>query len=566
VWEELFESFLDRRAAWRFRHHAESYADYRWKPRLALVLPASFALARATHRRDLATALEVLAAPMEHYNLAVVSDSPDALWLFHGVVPFSAEAIKECSGALVVGSRSLNDQVGAVRPSRYVTADPCAHRINKKRIVFTAAGPDACLDAPAADEDVARDARGALAVFVDEDDETPAFLEALGRLRALGVALRITLSARADEVFARRVQAAFADDPRATVHDAGPHSEDTWSVQLSNEPIALLAQPAPPLPRYLFRRDRFWRIGSQPSRSECFLYRGEEADAHGVLAKWLGRPVRTSPLSTVGPSSPACPLGKAGLAGVRAPLDPLVSIVVPIYDRAAEILRMAHSIYAQDYPWIEVVFVSNGSPPETLEAMRVAENYLMKRRFRVRTLELARACGSATVPRDLGIRASTGDAICVLDSDDWLEPGFLGFLHDGWRDDTVYYPKKVFRNHGRSMREDFPWDQPLGGLGAIEAGDFVEALRRHGNFLCNSGVCLPRRLFDCGGGIDHRLRYGEDLYLWWRCARAGGRAQEHDGRVSISLHPGNNELVVGEDARLRQAQEMATGQELTGWL
>ena len=42
---------------------------------------------------------------------------------------------------------------------------------------------------------------------------------------------------------------------------------------------------------------------------------------------------------------------------------------------------MAHSIYEQEYPWIEVIFVSNGSPAETIEAIRAAENYLMKRRY-----------------------------------------------------------------------------------------------------------------------------------------------------------------------------------------
>ncbi len=46
-------------------------------------------------------------------------------------------------------------------------------------------------------------------------------------------------------------------------------------------------------------------------------------------------------------------------------VEPLVSIVVPIYDRAAEIIRLAHSIYQQDYPWIEVVLVANGSPRDS---------------------------------------------------------------------------------------------------------------------------------------------------------------------------------------------------------
>jgi hypothetical protein len=79
-------------------------------------------------------------------------------------------------------------------------------------------------------------------------------------------------------------------------------------------------------------------------------------------------------------------------------------------------------------------------------------------------------------------------------------------------------------------------------------------------------VCFPRALFVRGGGIDHRLRYGEDLYLWWRLARAGARAEEHDGRVNLALHLGNNELVVGDDKGLEDACTLARSQELIAWL
>jgi glycosyltransferase involved in cell wall biosynthesis len=249
-------------------------------------------------------------------------------------------------------------------------------------------------------------------------------------------------------------------------------------------------------------------------------------------------------------------------------IEPLVSIVVPIYDRTDEIIRLAHSIYEQDYPWIEVIFVSNGSPPETIEAIRAAENYLMKRRFRVRIIELEHACGSATIPRDHGIRASTGDLVCVLDSDDWLDPGYFAFLRERtspWRNDTLYYPLKVYHDHGRAMSEHFVFATAILGPGTVEAPDLAPTLQRLGNFLSNSGVCFSRVLFDRAGGIDHRLVYGEDLYLWWRCALLGARAEQLDARVNLSLHPGNNELAVGASSRLDAACHLARSRELGPW-
>ena len=248
-------------------------------------------------------------------------------------------------------------------------------------------------------------------------------------------------------------------------------------------------------------------------------------------------------------------------------VEPLVSVVVPVYDRATELIRLAQSVGAQEYPWIEILFVCNGSPPETFRAIRSAEGHLMLRRYRVRVIELPEACGSATIPRDVGIRASTGDYICVLDSDDWLEAGFFRFLTEGRpRADTLYYPRKIFRDFGRTMRDDFPFDRVIDGPGAFEADALPDALQRLGNFLCNSGVCLSRELFEASGGIDHRLSYGEDLYLWWRCALAGARAEPHDGIVNVALHPGNNELNVGNEGRLEAAAELARSRGMTEWL
>ena len=140
-------------------------------------------------------------------------------------------------------------------------------------------------------------------------------------------------------------------------------------------------------------------------------------------------------------------------------VEPLVSIVVPVSDQVTEVIRLAHSIYQQDYSWIEVIFVSCGSPPETLEAIRVSENQLMKRRFRIRVIELARACGSATIPRDIGIRASSGDMICILDPDDWLEPGFFAFLRGAsWRSDTLFCPRTVYHDQDGETKDGFVFE------------------------------------------------------------------------------------------------------------
>jgi hypothetical protein len=562
LWAEILGAFFDRQAAVRLGRETNQRVDHRWRPKLALVLPPEFSADRPSHRADLAVALEVLAATVEQYNLEVIGDSPQASRLFAEVRPYSAEAVAGCVGALVLGSRSLTDEVAAIRPSRRVAADPCAFRAEGRRIVFEQGGLDLPFE-PADDPEVVGALRHGISAFVDENDEAPAFLDALRRLAdaARGQAVRVTLSSRSDAAFAEIVRATLADVPQVEVVPApeptsGAGAEPAGFV-VSNEPIALLTRRDPSLPAFLFHAGQWsWVDGEGLSRTALYLHRGEEQHAGTLLGNWL-EPRVEQLKARFGPKVP------------RTISEPLVSIVVPVYDRTTELIRLASSIFNQSYPWIEVVFVSNGSPPETLEALRLAEGHLMKHRFRVRIIEIPRPCGSATIPRDVGIRSASGEMICVLDSDDWLEPGFFDFVivnDHSCRGDTIYYPKKVFRDFGRQMRDDFPWDTPLAGPLTVEADALPSTLKRLGNFFCNSGVCFPKAMFERAGGIDLRLHYGEDLYLWWRLALVGCRAQLQDGLVNIALHPGNNELAVGDESRVTEAVALACDRGRGQWL
>ena len=74
----------------------------------------------------------------------------------------------------------------------------------------------------------------------------------------------------------------------------------------------------------------------------------------------------------------------------------------------------------------------------------------MKRRFRVRIIELTGKYDSPTIACDVGIRASNGELICVLDYDQWLAPGFFAFLAEGPGARHFLLPAKRPRRFRRS--------------------------------------------------------------------------------------------------------------------
>lgn len=95
---------------------------------------------------------------------------------------------------------------------------------------------------------------------------------------------------------------------------------------------------------------------------------------------------------------------------------PLVSVVVPTYNRAYCLARTIDSALGQSHPSVEVIVVDDGSGDETGEM--VAARY--GNDARVRLIRQANAGVSAA--RNVGLRAARGDYVALLDSDDVWEP------------------------------------------------------------------------------------------------------------------------------------------------
>jgi GT2 family glycosyltransferase len=94
---------------------------------------------------------------------------------------------------------------------------------------------------------------------------------------------------------------------------------------------------------------------------------------------------------------------------------PLVSVVIPTYNRGVRVLRAVGSALGQTYPAIEVVVVDDGSTDGT--GALLAERFGGDDRVRC----LPRPNGGPAAARNTGLAAARGDFVAFLDSDDeWL--------------------------------------------------------------------------------------------------------------------------------------------------
>lgn len=219
----------------------------------------------------------------------------------------------------------------------------------------------------------------------------------------------------------------------------------------------------------------------------------------------------------------------------------LVSVIIPIYDRTHELREAIESIRGQTYPHWELILVTDGSPPATME---VVESYRGDPRIRI--FSYLDSSGTAVRGRNRGIKEARGRYVAFLDSDDLAVADRLAIsvreMEQGGYD--VVYGAWTAKIDG-SRRFD---DLRDGQLVTSPPCD-LELLEKI-CVPCQSTVMVRRDALLDVGGLKPEMRYREDHELWMRLAYFGYRfGAITDNLVHLRLHAGNNELNFKADDR-----------------
>ena len=97
--------------------------------------------------------------------------------------------------------------------------------------------------------------------------------------------------------------------------------------------------------------------------------------------------------------------------------QPLVSVIVPMYNAQNTIRRCVESICGQSYPNLEILLLNDGSKDDTLAVCRE----LAAADARIRLIDKPNSGASDT--RNQGLALARGEYIQFADSDDYLLPG-----------------------------------------------------------------------------------------------------------------------------------------------
>jgi len=218
----------------------------------------------------------------------------------------------------------------------------------------------------------------------------------------------------------------------------------------------------------------------------------------------------------------------------------MVSVIIPTYNRADLIGQAIESVLEQTYPQVEIIVADDGSTDGTAAVVGAYDD-------RVRYLALPHR-GQPAATRNAGIRASTGDLLAFLDSDDLFLPNKLAVQAAALAREPAaglaYSNGVYFRT---TPAEPVGW--VLDGL-PTPSGDVFGALLV-GNFLAPPVVLVRRAALDATGLFAESPNFFavEDFDLWLRLAAHTPFVYAPGDVAAIRRHAGG---ISRNTARLRR--------------
>ncbi|MGD1948926.1 MAG: glycosyltransferase family 2 protein [Leptolyngbyaceae cyanobacterium] len=194
---------------------------------------------------------------------------------------------------------------------------------------------------------------------------------------------------------------------------------------------------------------------------------------------------------------------------IQEPLT--VSVVVPLYNKAAYIEQTLNSILGQTHSPHEIIVVNDGSTDDGPDLVKATED----KRIRLISQD-NQGPGSA---RNRGLREANAAYVAFLDADDEWLPNFLATTlnHLRQHSDCALCVTGQYRGENRSN-----WSNTLSALG-LTSGRWQlphelpsEQYKPNIDVLHSGAIVCDRNIVNQFGGFydkDH-CTYGEDIYLW----------------------------------------------------
>lgn len=131
----------------------------------------------------------------------------------------------------------------------------------------------------------------------------------------------------------------------------------------------------------------------------------------------------------------------------------LISIIVPVYNVEEYLERCVESILEQEYKYLEIILVDDGSTDKSGE---ICDSYADKD-GRIKVVH--KRNGGLSDARNAGLAVATGKYIGYVDSDDWIEPDMYSLMITSCEENSAQLAicryREVYSSDEAQNREDY---------------------------------------------------------------------------------------------------------------
>lgn len=215
---------------------------------------------------------------------------------------------------------------------------------------------------------------------------------------------------------------------------------------------------------------------------------------------------------------------------------PKISVVIPLYNKEANIRQTIQSVLDQTFQEFEIVVVNDGSTDNSRSIVASIPDE------RIRLFDQAN--GGVSKARNTGINEAQADWIALLDADDIWLPSYLDEMISA----IALYPKSAMIGSGYYVLSSGVRKKRSNSLNNFFSGyiDNYFNIAINDSLFWTSATIINKKKTIEVGGFDERQSKGEDLDLWIRLNLAG-RSAFLNKPLAVYNQDGQNRLMHRKD-------------------
>lgn len=170
--------------------------------------------------------------------------------------------------------------------------------------------------------------------------------------------------------------------------------------------------------------------------------------------------------------------------------EPLVSVIMPVFNRQDVVLEAINSVLTQSYKNIELVIIDDCSTDNSVKVIKSVND------SRITLLQNKENKG-CSYSRNYGVQHSHGDYIFYLDSDNTWDPRYIKVMMGAFKhifdSQALYCGQYLFKGNNEKCY-------------AVRYASFNRSLLENRNYIDLNCFCHTRKAFDAVGGFDNNLQ------------------------------------------------------------